>query len=183
MVAFSARVREIPPEDIQRSVVGGELTHLIREEIEIAVEVVTLYRQRLILVALVLEGVREGVVESDIIGMMPIDHRVVDTDLEVLLADGVDDLACEVASAEIHRVIIGYGAIVKGEPLVMFTGEDDIFGAHLLGQCGPLLGKAFLGLEERPERGFVFIGGDSGRVLNPFHSAPIFSPLPDSGRL
>jgi len=164
---FEARgfVGEIESEDVDLAVVGKEFTHL-------AVEVVYVFG-KILYGAFAGFVVTHGVVVitiGGVAGVVPIEERVVEPDLESFGAEGVYKFTDEVASGgSVGGFEVGEFGIEEAKSFVVFGREDSVFLAGGLCEASPGAGvKA--GRIELVEVGLVIVVGDAFLALDPFAS-------------
>jgi len=107
-----------------------------------------------------------------VLRMMPVNHGMIEADLEPLGADRIDDLGAEVAPHHIFGIVGRVLGIEQGKSLMVLGGKDHIAAAGLLCQPGPCDRKIFGGLKTRHRFVGIFPGVGIDIILNPFHAAP-----------
>ena len=126
-------IGKIKPHDIDLAVIGEQLPDLVVEVGNIIVPIVLH-----IFVGFI---VPHGVLPVPIVGkirMMPVDHRVIKTDLDSLCPEGLHIFPHQISSAlGIGALIVGVSGIKQTKAIVMLCGEHRVFHAGLLRQLSP----------------------------------------------
>ena len=157
-----AGVGEVEPEDVYLAVVRQELGDLISHVLGVLVHIAA-FR--------LLFGVRIVTARVEHInrefGMMPVDQRVVETDVQSLGAESVDILADKVASRRsVRALIIGVLRVEHAEALMMLCREDDILHPRSLGLTRPFLRVVEVGIEVLEVLLVLLLGG-ALKILHP----------------
>ena len=119
------RPGDVVPEDVDLAVVGHQLAHAALREIEEAAA----------------GGFVRGAQRA--VGMVPVHQRVVEADLEIELAAGLDVLAHQIASRPaLDGVVVGLLRVPQAEALVVLGGHHHVLHPGLLRQGRPLAGGA-----------------------------------------
>ena len=117
---------------------------------------------------------RIGVVSAGVapvdgkVGMVPVDERIVQTDVQAFVAEGVGVFFYDVLSVGgVGRFIVGVGGIEQTEAFVVFSGEHSVFHSGRLCAFRPLAGVEEVGVEQ-PEIFIVFFVADLFVGFYPF---------------
>ena len=136
-VVLVLRVGEVEPEDVDLPVLREQLRHLVAHVLGVLADVALLVHLR---------DFRGGAVAQRMLRvdrelrMVPVEERVVEADAQALGAEGVDDLAQQVAlRGRVRRLVVGELAVPEAEALVVLRGDDEILHAGALGGAGPFL--------------------------------------------
>ena len=121
-------VGEVEPQQVELAVVGAQLAHLLVHVVEIAVEVTLLVTagngviaQRGLAVAILRE-----------VGVVPVDERVVQANLQTLGAEGLEELGDDVApEGGFGRFPVGGLRVIQAKAVVVLCGEHGVLHAGL----------------------------------------------------
>ncbi len=81
-------------------------------------------------------------------GVAPVDERVVETDLEVPRAEGVDHRPEHIFAPRcVGRFVVGERRVPQAEAVVVLGGDNDIRHARVFGRLGPRVGVIQVGVE------------------------------------
>ena len=163
-LAVLAGIREVEPEDVDLAVVREEFRDLVAHVLAVLRHVAP----RVELVDLLLRKVAVGVEPvDDEVGVVPVDEGVVEADVEALGAEGVDDLAEQVApGGGVGGLVVGVLGVEEAEALVVLRRDDEVLHAGGLGLGGPGLRVEEIGVEE-VEVDLVLLVVDVLDVLDP----------------
>ena len=122
----------IEPDPRHRTVVGEQLGELGVHVVEVLVEVAVLGAV----------SVTSGAAAREVVGVMPVELRVVEEQLDPLLAALLGQLLEHVAlvGRALDDVPIAHLRVEHGEAIVVLAGDGDVFHARGLGQRHPLGG-------------------------------------------
>jgi hypothetical protein len=155
-------VGEVEPHHVDRAVVGEQLAYLTVEVIPVDGDVPPLRRrlERLV-VALGVDGV-DGVLR-----VMPVDHGVVEPDLQPLSTKRLDPFPEQVApDRSIGRLVVRQLRVPQAEAFVVLTGQDCVAHPGRLGVACPLRGVVEVGVEVI-EVGLIRLVGEALAKLDP----------------
>ena len=157
------RIAEIEPDDIDFAIVRQQLRHLVANVFGVTLHVaafVELLRFRA--VAHGMDAIQREV------RMMPVDKRIVETDMESFRAERVHDFTQQVfANRRVGGLVVRPFAVPQAEALMVFRRDDEIRHAGRLGGLGPFLRVEHIRIEQ-VEIFLVLIVGHLLEIADPF---------------
>ena len=147
---------------------------------------------QLLEIRLIAEGVETV---HDEVGMMPVDQRVVEADLDPLGPERLDELGHQVPSERgVGDLVVAVRRVPQAESLVVLGGQHGVLHARPPALPGPVGGVEEIGVEVL-EVGVVHLGVDALAVLHPLvaaregvqaevdeHAEPVVHEARDVGR-
>ena len=156
-------IGEIEPENINFSVIGKQLSHLIAHILGVDAHVPALIE--LLGIGIIAAGMEH--VDGEM-GMVPVNQGIVKANLQALSPECVHVFPHQIpARGGVGAFVIGELGIEHAKAFVMLGGEHGILHAGGLGGFGPGPGVIQIGIEML-EILLVFFFGDAFPVLDPF---------------
>ena len=133
-LAVRPRVREVEEQVVNLAELRQQLADLVVQVGGILPYVAA--RVLLALGGVVVHGVN---VVYHVVRVVPVDQRMVETDLQSLVAEGLDHWPQQVAAGgRVGRLVVGVAAVPQAEALVVLGGDAEILHARLPRLPGPL---------------------------------------------
>ena len=125
----------VEPEDVHGAVVVRQFVNLVVGELLVALPALRVVGDGVVDVA-----VRRGPFVGPVVVAVPVGLAEVEAYPHVLLAEGVDDGACEVGlGGAVHAGVVGVSTVEHAVAVVVLGGENHVLHAGVLGCRGPLL--------------------------------------------
>ncbi|OPZ86709.1 MAG: hypothetical protein BWY76_00820 [bacterium ADurb.Bin429] len=132
--AVRLRITEVKPEDIHLAEFGEQLAHL-------AAQILGIARLRAVCVHFVAVrrvAIRADMRINDVVGMVPVNERVVEPHAHPLFSEGIHHRVQQVAARRrVWRLVIGELAIPQAEALVMLGCDDEVLHPRAGGGARP----------------------------------------------
>ena len=160
----------VKPDHADRAVVGQQLSELALHVVDVAVVVGPCGGPSV---------PRRGLPAParQVVGMVPVEDRMVPAHLEPLFAACVGQLLHDVPlEGRAHDVPVGQFGIEQAEALVVLRGDHDVLHARGFGDAGPLAGVELHRVELLLER-LILCRGDLAAELDPLAGAGTLLPF------
>ena len=139
----AARIGKIEPQHVDLAIVGEQLAHLVAHVFGVHAHVAVL--ALLVGVGIVAAGMVH--IDGDL-REVPVEQRIVKTDVQALGAEGVNIFAHQVAArGRVGALIIGILGVPHAEAFVVLGGEHGVFHARGLGLARPFARVEQVGIE------------------------------------
>ena len=167
LVRWLGRVRKIEPKDIHVAILGQKFCDLVADVGGVAGLTAPFIESGSFFIGSSAIGA-DSVIEN-IIGMVPIEERIIEADPQAAPAEGLDEGFEEVATGgSVGRFVVGVLGIPQTEPLVVLGGDHEIFHSGVCRGFGPGIGIVKVGVEAAEVASFVFFDGDFFIIHQPF---------------